>query len=145
MPRDEPVADIGSTAKLDRVVNIRGFLWTMIAFVVALCIAWVSRTPLLEFWVSPALHVRYGDYSSLILRDRAAVDRTVTAMTALLLTFPIFSAETWLSICRITHHDQARRLTLPFSVTSSAVIVLGLWLVRQVDIYQFIVPFLSKP
>jgi hypothetical protein len=122
------------------VPSMRGFSWTIIAFVVALCVSWVSRTWVLGFWLSPVLDVPSRLHASVLLQDRAALERTVT-ITTLLLTFPIFSAETWLLISRMTRNDQARRLTVPFSVVSAAAVLLTVWLARQVEVPHFIALF----
>ena len=128
-------------ARLDRVPSMRGFSWTMIAFVVALCVSWLSRTWFLGFWLSPLLDVYSRFDANQILRDRAGLERTVTIATALLLTFPVFSAETWLLVCRMTRHDQARRLTAAFSVVATSAVLLAVWFARQIDVSRYLVPF----
>jgi hypothetical protein len=113
----------------------------MIAFLVALCVSWASRTWLVGFWLPLVLDSPSLIDAHVLLQDRAAFERTVTTTTALLLTVPFFSAETWLLICRMTRRDQARRLTVPFSVVSTGSVLLAAWLARQVNLSHFLVPF----
>jgi hypothetical protein len=121
--------------------GMRGFSWTMITFIVALCVAWLSRSWFLGLWLPPVLDVPFPFYDEVNARDRPGFERTVTITTALLLTFPVFSAEAWLLVCRMTRHEHARRLAVPFSAVSAGAVLLALWLARQIDLSRFIVLF----
>ena len=60
-----------------------------------------------------------------------------TVATALLLSLPVFYAEAWLLICRMTRREQARRLTVPFSVVSTGATLFALWLTRTIEVSFF--------
>lgn len=113
----------------------RTFLWTVVVFAVAIALccwnrAWVSNIwigvmvdsapagPIVPFWRAPA--------------DVAEFQQRCAVLTASLLAFPVFCAEAWLLLCRVTGREHARRLTLPFSAASTANLLLVLWLARLV-------------
>ena len=116
------------------MLRIRAFSGTLVAFVVALGVLSVHRTWLLDFWLSPLLdvvspHAMLHPSGS---AGRAVVMLEVTVASALLLTYPIFSAEAWLLLCRMSRRERARRLTVPFAFTSAAVAALAFWLARHI-------------
>lgn len=65
----------------------------------------------------------------------------VIFITAVLLTLPVFYAECWLLICRLTGRGNARRYTIPFAVTSVGSALLALWLAHQIDFSPFLVAY----
>ena len=118
--------------------RIRAFSGTLVAFVVALGVLSVHRTWLLDFWLSPLLDV----VSPHAMRNPsgAVVMLEVTVASALLLTYPIFSAEAWILLCRMSRRERARRLTVPFAFTSAAVAALAFWLARHIPWSAYLVP-----
>ncbi|HYQ04034.1 MAG TPA: hypothetical protein VER96_35415 [Polyangiaceae bacterium] len=69
----------------------------------------------------------------------AAVTVHVLLVTAVLLTLPVFCAESWLLICRLTRRNDARRFAVPFAATSAGSALLAFWLAHQVDLRSYLV------
>jgi Sec-independent protein secretion pathway component TatC len=116
------------------------FSKTLIAALVAAAFSWKYRQALLQFWCAPFL--RQFDQAVIdfsMLNDAAAFGMMaqVTASSALLVAFPVLCGETWLLICERAARPDARRLTLPFALTSGVVALLVLWLIRQIEFTLF--------
>ena len=129
---------VQSSASLWRTVG--RFSKTLIAAFVAAAVSWKCREELLQFWSAP--YVRQHGQAVLdfgLLNDAAvfSVMTQVTAASALLVTFPVFCAETWLLVCEKTARPDARRFTLPFALSSGAVALVASWLVRHIDFTVF--------
>lgn len=122
------------------MVGIRTFSGTLVAFVGAAGLAWLNRTWLLGFWLSPMLESASGVDLRMHVQGQAALVALtikVTVATAVLLTLPVFYAEAWLLICRMTRREQARRLTVPFSVVSTGAALIVLALIRRIELIFF--------
>jgi Sec-independent protein secretion pathway component TatC len=110
---------------------LSAFSGTLLAWVIATSVTWVHRSDVLGFWSAPLLE---PGVPGLELHDPAALlaaNIQVTLATAALLTFPVLGAEAWLLVCRLTRRADARRLTLPFALVSTAAGLLALWLAQQ--------------
>jgi len=119
---------------------VRAFSGTLVAFLVASCVVWANRNWVLGLWLAPMLEGAPRGAGAIV----EPVDHTwalleMTAASALLVTVPVFHAEAWLLICRLTRREEARRLTLPFSATTTLAALLAFWLVRQVEFSSFAV------
>lgn len=112
----------------------------MIALAVATPVSWLNRGWLLEQWTAPTRGPYRSGFELQFDSETALLAATlqVTLATALLLSFPVFCAEAWLLVCRLTRREQARRLTVPFAVTSAVAALLAFWLAREVEVVFFV-------
>ena len=138
------VETIDPTARLRSVVGMRAFGWTLATFVAAMGFSWVKKMELAELWLAPVRDAATGAGLDGYLADESIpfFFLKVTVVTALLLTLPVFFGEAWLLICRRAHRDDARRLAIPFSVLSTAGVLVALWFVRQFE-WLYLVGFVS--
>ena len=123
--------------------RICAFSGTLVAFVVATGLLWMHRYWLLDLWASPFLDVvspAHGPLRFSNPANRALVMSNVIVASACLLSYPIFSVEGWLLFCRLTRHEHARRLAVPFGMASAAVAASAFWLARQVPFSVIVMP-----
>lgn len=135
------IAGIDETARLVWVLVLRAFTGTLVASFAIACLSWVYRAALLSFWLSPVASRIGAEPPFVDPAGLALITFQVIVATTLLLAFPVFSAECWLVLCRVTRRVEARRLAAPFSLASAAALLLALWMVRGLE-FRVLLEFL---
>ena len=132
------IAGIDEPARLVSVIGVRAFSGTLFASFAIAWLSWVYRAALLSFWISPVASRTGAEPPFVDHAGLALITFKVIVATTLLLAFPVFSAECWLVLCRMTRRLEARRLAAPFSLASAAALLLALWMARGLEFRVFV-------
>jgi Sec-independent protein secretion pathway component TatC len=118
------------------LAQVRAFSKTFIAGLIAVGLSLSFREPLLQFWIAPALKQAFRTGADVGFPDDLSflmIQAKVIVASALLLTFPVFCADAWLLICKLTRSSHAAALALPFALSSASVVLFALWLARHLE------------